>query len=163
MPIDFRDLLTKQGLDLGTVMVMRHRPIEPEVREVLPWLAADRPEVFNAYQQVQHPDAEKALKKAAVLASFIVQDGERALFVGLYRRGAWRPVTKMQFWATPAAEMKPFGLRGIKGRKTRMWFDLELTDLYRELKGRLVVKWPPGRLWWRWARTNQRPSTKRAC
>ena len=156
VPIDFRDLLAKQGLDLDSVMVMRHRPTEREVREILPWLAAERPEVFNAYQQVQNPHAEKALKKAAIVASFIAQDGEQALFVGLYRRGDWRPVTKKQFWAIPAvAEMKPFGLRGIKGRKTAMWFDLEVTDFYRELKGRLVVRWPPGRLWWRWAKANE--------
>jgi hypothetical protein len=47
--------------------------------------------------------------------------------------------------------MKPFGLSGIKGRETALWFDLEPMDTYSDWKGRLVVKWPPGRLWWRWA------------
>jgi hypothetical protein len=156
--MDLKDLLTKQGLDLNKVMVMRHRPTEPGMRRVLPWLAGERPEVFNAYQQTQHPDAEKALKRADVVASFIAQEGDKAVFVGLYRRKTWRPVTAEQFWAIPAvAEMKPFRLGGLERRETCMWFELELTDIYSEWKGRLVVKWPPGRLWWRWAKSNSFP------
>ena len=156
--MDFKDLLIKQGLDLDKVMVMRHRPTEPKMRKVLPWLAAERPEVFNAYQQAQNPDAEKALMKADIVASFIAQEGERALFVGLYRRGKWRPVTDEQFWAIPAvAELRPFMLRGVEGRETCLWFELEPTDIYSEWKGRLVVKWPVGRLWWRWAKSNSFP------
>ena len=38
--MDFKDLLTKRGLNLDKVMVMRHRPTEPRMRRVLPWLAA---------------------------------------------------------------------------------------------------------------------------
>jgi hypothetical protein len=53
---------------------------------MLPWLAAERPEVFNAYQREQNPDAEKTLMKAEITASFIAQDDEKALFVGFYRR-----------------------------------------------------------------------------
>lgn len=156
--MDFKDLLTKQGLDLDKVMVMRHRPTEPKMRKVLPWLAAEKPEVFNAYQQVQNPDAERALMKADFVASFIAQEEEKAVFVGLYHRGKWRPVTNEQFWMIPAvAEMKPFKLRGIEGRETGLWFELEPTDIYSEWKGRLVVKWPVGRLWWRWAKSNSFP------
>jgi hypothetical protein len=72
--VDFKDLLTKQGFDLDKVMVLRHRPKKPALRKVLPWLAAERPQVFNAYQREQNPDAEKALMKAEIAASFIAQD-----------------------------------------------------------------------------------------
>jgi len=156
--MDFKDLLTKQRLNLDKVMVMRHRPTEPGMRKVLPWLAAEKPEVFNAYQQAQHPGAEKALMKADIVASFIAEEGEKALFIGLYRRGKWRPVTKKQFLAIPAqAELKPFMVRLVDDRSTRLWFDLEPTGIYSEWKGRLVVKWPAGRLWWRWAKNNSFP------
>jgi hypothetical protein len=156
--MDFKDLLTKQGLDLDKVMVMRHRPTEPRMRTVLPWLAAEKPQVFNAYQQAQNPDAEKALMRADIVASFIAQEGEKAVFVGLYRRKECRPVTDAQFWAIPAvAELKPFGLRGVEGRETCLWFELEPTDIYSEWKGRLVIKWPAGRLWWRRAKSNSFP------
>ena len=77
--MDFKDLLTKQGFDLDKVMVLRHRPKEPALRKVLPWLAAERPQVFNAYQREQNPDAEKALMKAEIAASFIAQDDEKSL------------------------------------------------------------------------------------
>jgi hypothetical protein len=157
-PIDFKDLLTKQGFALDKVMVLRHRPKEAALRKVLPWLAAEKPQVFNAYQREQNPDAEKALMKAEIAASFIAQDDEKALFVGLYRRKGWHPITNGQYWAIPEnAAMKPFGLGGIKNHKTALWFDLEPMDIYNEWKGRLVVKWPPGRLWWRWAKTNDFP------
>jgi hypothetical protein len=156
--VDFKDLLAKQGLNLDKVMVMRHRPMEHRMRRVLPWLAAEKPAIFNAYQQAQHPGAERALMKADFVASFIAQEGEKALFIGLYRRGKWRPVTSKQFWAIPAvAELKPFKLRGLEGRRTCLWFDLTPTDIYSEWNGRLVVNWPTGRLWWRWAKSNSFP------
>jgi hypothetical protein len=47
-------------------------------------LAAEKPDVFNAYQREQNPDAEKARMKADIAASFIAQNDEKALFVGLY-------------------------------------------------------------------------------
>lgn len=156
--MDLKDLLAKHGIELDRVMVMRHRPTELALRKVLPWLAAEKPNVFNAYQQAQNPDAEKALLKADFVASFIAQEGDKALFVGLYRRGASRRITNRQFWAIPeVAEMKPFGIRGPRGQSTCLWFDLHPLDHYQEWKGRLVVKWPLGRLWWRWANTNAFP------
>jgi len=38
------------------------------VRKVLPRLAAEKPEIFNAHQQTQNPRAEKVLMKADVVA-----------------------------------------------------------------------------------------------
>ena len=154
--MDFKDLLTKEKFDLEKVMVMRHSPKEPELRKVLPWFAVERPEVFNAYQQCQNPQAEKALMKAEFVASFIGH-GDKATWVGLYHRGNWQPINDVQFWAIPAIqELRPFGIKGLEAHRDRVAqsFDLQLLDFCKEWKGRLVVKWPPGRLWWRWAKTN---------
>lgn len=49
----FNDLLTAKGIDPKRVLVFRHTPKEPQLRKVLPWLAAEKPDVYNAYQQVQ--------------------------------------------------------------------------------------------------------------
>jgi hypothetical protein len=156
MSIDLKDFLTKQGFDLGKVIVLRHSPTAQALRKVLPWLAAEKPEVFNAYQKEQNPDAEKALMKADIVASFIALEDEKALFVGLYRRTGQHSITEQQYWAmSENMEMKPFGLGGIGNRETAMWFDLEPLDFYKELKGRLVIRWPAGRLWWRWAKSNE--------
>jgi hypothetical protein len=84
--MDFKDLLTKQGFDLDKVMVLRHRPTEPALRKVLPWLAAERPQIFNAYQKAQNPDAEKALMKADIAASVTAQptqNSKKGFFVVL--------------------------------------------------------------------------------
>jgi hypothetical protein len=52
-------LLADAHIDLRTVLVMRHRPFEPELRKVLPWLAAEKQDVFNAYQQTQSESVER--------------------------------------------------------------------------------------------------------
>jgi hypothetical protein len=42
------DLLTAEGIDSQRVLVMRHRPWERGLNKVLPWLAAEKPDLFNA-------------------------------------------------------------------------------------------------------------------
>jgi len=71
MDLELNDLLTKQDFDPSSVLLMRHRPAEPELRKVLPWLANERPGVFNAYQSRQPPRVGKQLQKARFVASFI--------------------------------------------------------------------------------------------
>ncbi|MHA1165192.1 MAG: hypothetical protein ACTSP0_06370 [Alphaproteobacteria bacterium] len=51
--MNLNDLLSGESIDPRHVFVIRHRPFEPELNKVLPWLAADKPDVFNAYQQTQ--------------------------------------------------------------------------------------------------------------
>lgn len=152
--LDFKDLLVKQGFALEKIMVMRHSPASPSLRKVLPWLAEEKPAAFNAYQRWQNPDAEKALMKAGYVASFI-GEGDKAILVGLYEQCGSNPVTNEQFLAIPALqELKPFGLTGIGERQTAQWFNLKLLNSLAAWKGRLIVKWPPGRLWWRWLLSN---------
>jgi hypothetical protein len=67
--------------------VLRHRPHEHKLNKVLPWLAAERPELFNAYQQTQSKQLERAMKKmtgTGYVASFIGREPGKALFIGLY-------------------------------------------------------------------------------
>ena len=60
-------LLADAHIDPRTVLVMRHRPFEPELRKVLLWLAAEKPDVFNAYQQTQSESVENAMLRAKLL------------------------------------------------------------------------------------------------
>ncbi len=157
------DLLQKHGIAPEQALVFRHTPIEPELNKVLPWLASERPDLFNAYQQTQTEKVENAMKKAKYVASFIAQESDTALFVGLYAVGGWRPLSHEQFWRVPAyAEMKEkFGLMGFSNkRKSVLWFDLKPCDFYRDWKGKLIVRWPPPAVsWWRWADRNEMPVT----
>ncbi len=52
-------------------LLPRHSPIEPKIKRVLPWLAAENHDVFNAYQRFQSERTENQLLKAKHLASFI--------------------------------------------------------------------------------------------
>ncbi len=62
--MEFNDLLIKERINPRGVLVLRHRPREPKFRKVFPWLAAERPDLYNAYQQTQGPKVEKAMQKA---------------------------------------------------------------------------------------------------
>lgn len=128
------DLLLGKGIDPQHVLVLRHRPHEPGLNKVLPWLAAERPDVFNAYQQTQGEKLEKTMTSARYVASFIGHEPGKVLFVGLYSVGASKPVTPEEFCRVPAyVEMKAFGLKGLTGgdgRPSVLWFDLALTDFY---------------------------------
>ncbi len=156
--MQLNDLLAGQGIDPKGVLVMRHRPFEREFRKVLPWLAAEQPEAYNAYQQAQGPTVEKAMTKADYVASFIGHAAGKALFIGLYRRGDWRPLDYAQYWRLQAIkDMAALGMRGFEGDRPHvLWFDLAPTDFYADWKGRLVVQWPGlERSWWRWAARNE--------
>lgn len=91
--IDLNDLLTKAGLDPATVMVMRHRPMEKDLRAVLPWLAAERHAVYNAFQSNHSEVVEKALSRARYLASFIGHEAGRAVFVGVCEVASYEVVS----------------------------------------------------------------------
>jgi hypothetical protein len=162
--MNLNDLLKGQDIDPQHVIVLRHRPHEPELNKVLPWLAAKRPELFNAYQQTQGERLERAMQKmqgGGFVASFIGHEPGKALFVGLYSIGASKPITYEKFWQVPAfIELKEkFGMVGYtreEARDSALWFDLTLTDFYKDWKGKLIVKWPPPELsWWRRAHLNE--------
>jgi hypothetical protein len=154
-------LLIGKNIDPREVLVMRHRPYEPELRRVLPWLAAEKPDVFNAYQQTQGKKVEKAMLAAKQVASFIGHEPGKALFIGLYSIGKSRPLTYKQYWKVPAyIEMKAFGMTGFTGesRVSVLWFELALMDFYAPWKGKLVIgRPPPERSWWRRAHRNEIP------
>jgi hypothetical protein len=164
--MDLNDLLRNKNINPKQVIVFRHRPPEPKLYKVLPRLASERPEVFNAYQQTHGARVEKALSGAAYVASFIGHETGKALFIGLYSIGPSRPLTLNEYWQVPAyVEMREkYGANGFSdkevaaGRSTVLWFDLALTDFYATWKGRLIVGWPPpGIAWWRRAHQNTIP------
>jgi hypothetical protein len=159
--MDLNALLREKNIDPTAVAVLRHRPQYPELRRVLPWLAAERPDSFNAYQQTHGPKVEKALQQATYTASFIGHAAGQAIFVGIFKVVGWTPITEQQFWKRPGTgDLRTFGMDIMDraGRETVLWFDLQLTDIYADWKGKLIVNWPPPeRAWWRWASRNTIP------
>jgi hypothetical protein len=154
------DLLAEHKISPREVLVLRHRPKEPALRKALPWLALERPDLYNAYQQSQYLKVEKAFTRVKYVASFIGIDPGTALFVGLYTVKSWRPVSFERYWKIRANKElhENFGMEGFSGeRPSALWFDLVLsTAFYANWRGRLVVRWSGlERSWWRWADRNK--------
>lgn len=165
--MNLNDMLRSEGIDPEIVVVFRHRPVERELQKVLPWLAVERPELFNAYQQTQGGTrVESSLKRLVgngYVASFIGHEPGRALFVGLYKIESSSPLTPAEFRAASVyQELNSFGgtfwfteEMANQGRSAVEWFNLTATDFYSSWKGKLVVNWPPPeRSWWRRAHNN---------
>jgi hypothetical protein len=165
--MNLNHLLDTSKIDPEDVLVLRHRPPERDERElnkVLPWLAAERPELFNAYQQVQSGKLEKAMLRmigAGYVAAFLGHEPGRAVFVGLYSIAGIKTLTAKQYTTDPLyLELRTHGMKAFAtgSRPTIEWFDLRLCEFYREWKGKLVVGWPPPeQQWWRRANKNKFP------
>lgn len=157
--MQLNDLLVSEGFDPKEVIVFRHRPKEPKLRRVLPWLVDENHEVFNAYQQTQGPVVEKAMQRAKFVASFIGHEAGKALFVGLYQVNGYKPLSFDQYWRIPAnSELRAkYELVGMTDKlSTTLWFDLVPLTFRKEWKGKLVVCWPGKEVsWWRWADRNE--------
>lgn len=154
--MNFQDLLVRENIDPQYVLVLRHRPRESQLKRILPWLAAEDPEVFNAYQQTQTEQVERSMKRARHVAPFIGHEPGKALFVGLYSVEGYKKLTRKEYWEIEATQkLKEFGHYGFPEDETKthiLWFDLKLNDFYKEWKGKLIIRWPPlDKNWYRWA------------
>jgi len=155
---EFNDILTRLGIDPATVLIMRHRPPQKEFRRQLPWLAAEKHEIFNAYQQIQ-PRAEKAMLRAKYVASFIGQNPAEATFVDLYKIADHRILKACELKEMSAHhELEKLGVVSTEDEYAggHLYFDLVPTGSPPEAKGRLICSWPPpDRSWYRWADRNR--------
>ncbi len=158
--MQFSDLLKVRGISAAEVLVLRHRPKEPQLRKRLAHLAIERPELFNAYQQSQFPKVEKAFTRANYIASFVGIEAGEAVFMGLYKINGSKRISRAQFWQKQAnIELRDrYGMIGFNNnrRRTALWFDLVLQEgFYSSWRGRMTISWPGlERSWWRWADRN---------
>jgi len=161
--MELNDLLEKHGVDPRQVIVMRHRPDEPGLRKVLPWMIHEEASVFNAYQQSHSGAQEEAMRKLAGkgwIASFFGLVPGEAVFCGLYAIDGYRELDLKAFWSIRENQiLRDHGMLGWarKGRERGLWFDLKLSEeFHADWIGRLTVKWPPPeRSWWRRAENNK--------
>lgn len=158
--MQLNSLLIEAGIEPNEVLVLRHRPKEPQLRKVLPWLVVERPDLYDFYQRTQSPKVERAMMKADYVASFIGLEAGKALFIALYRKLGSNPLTHKQFWEIPEySELRAHGMRGFVGdREFVHLFELEPKDFCAQWKGKLIIAWPGGeRTWYRWADRNVFP------
>ena len=160
------DLLDAEGIPRKQVLILRHTPQESLLNREIGGLAAERPELFNIYQQTQSKRVEKQLREAKYVVSFIGHQPGKALFVGLYEVVSDKLLSREEYWQVPEhIELRDkFGMKGFiaekDDRSSIVWFDLKLSDSFARWKGKLVIAWPkPDIAWSRWAKDsgNQMP------
>lgn len=155
--MELNDLLEREKIDLASVLVFRHSPKEDALFKVMPWFITEKPQVFNAYQQTQTPRVEKQLSRAKYVAAFFGHESDKAAFVGLYEKKKESTITAEQLRRKPEHRELLKYAHDDSGPE-RLWFDLELTDMYAQWKGKLIIQWPrPARVWSRWANSNHFP------
>jgi hypothetical protein len=161
-PKVFNDLLSEAGISPKDVLLLRHAPKkEKALRKRLKWLASEKPEVFNAYQQTQNDRVQKMMEKkssSGYVASFIGHEPEKALFVGIYSIKGTEKLAPMDCLRKSAyKEMERFAEKCLAAEDSReflLWFDLSLTEHCSLLKGKLIIDWQGEKAWCRHAESN---------
>ncbi len=157
--LTFNELLIRDGIDPAKTIVFRHRPTEPELNRNFDWIVAERPDLFDCYQNTHNERTEAALKKASFVASFIRRSSGEALYIGTYEIAGWRELTPNEWESRPPQlELVQLGMAGASGgawRDSVSEFDLKLTSFLSSWRRRLIIAWPGGeRSWYRWADRN---------
>lgn len=146
-------LLEIADVPVTDVTVLLHTPGGAKLRRILPWIAAEHPMAFNAYQGTHGGVVEATVKRRPLIASFVSLGDGTLAFVGLYRKIGARHAALDEIDALP--QFVEIGrLTGVAtladaeagdAHGGRILFDLALMDEMAEFAGRLVISAPPGR------------------
>jgi hypothetical protein len=159
--MEFNDLLRMGGVDPAVCAIMLHAPVEPELRRGLLAMAQEDPDLFRVYQDNHPRNPDATLKRHGMVASFVVEEGESARFVGMFGISGWTFRSSVELDADPVRQRLQERFRGkgfveLEGEGSgRAVFDLEELPELAELRGRLVIRRSPGRAYMRLATNNR--------
>jgi len=145
--LGFNDLLTHSGLDSRKVALIFHTTRLAKLRRMLPWIVAERPDLFDAYQSVHNAVATSTLRKRAYAASFVRVESGHAVLAGVYRvENFAEKTTRLIYADSRFGELaRDFGATdtdpavNIARADRQVQFDLRLTDHLRDLRGRIHI------------------------
>ncbi|WP_165905272.1 GIY-YIG nuclease family protein [Rhodovulum euryhalinum] len=141
------------GLDPSDVSVILHTTNLRPLRRMLQYLAAERRDLFDAYQAVHSDQATSTLRGRELVATFLPFEEGRLLFEGVYGIAAAEERPTAEIYANPAyRELEEvFGAtdtgpdRNVALRDRQVHFTLEPRDELADLRGRIVIPVPVGR------------------
>lgn len=128
---------TRSSISSASTLVIRHTHPSLKLRRALPFLAAEQPETFNAYQQIHSPRVEKQLSKAKHLVSLIGDQAGRGLYVGIYEIQGSRQTTYAERLQIPA--FKQLTTYAHMHEEDCLWFNLQRTEMLSHWSGKLAV------------------------
>lgn len=141
--LTFNDLLTLQGVDPRQVRLVRHQDRRLRAGRLYEAWRNDR-EAFENYQSVQVRDV---FPIDAFLASFIVTDAGKTVFVGMYSVDS--------VGSCPPGTTDALLNSDVSGQYK---YDLQLLDVLSEYRDKLAIEWGPGtRVWIQRAANQAKP------
>jgi hypothetical protein len=98
-------VMRAEGLEPERSTLILHRPKPPGLRRLLPWIAAEQPEVFDAYQSVHSRPAQATLRGRPVTLSFVTVGEGRLAFAGAFAVAIAGERPLWEIYADPRFEM----------------------------------------------------------
>lgn len=146
--MNFHAILGTIAVPRKDIAVMLHVSDRVKFQRVLPVLAAEHPELFDAFQNQHGPNVEATLMKRGHVASFVNIRADEFAFVGLYRitDRVFRSMAELDADPHRTRLREKFGevsfveLGEQTGRKGRVVFSLSLCPELGELRGRLLIR-----------------------
>lgn len=140
MVLTFNDILALEGIDPTNVRLVRHQDSRLGAgRLYVAW--RNERDAFEAYQSVQHKDLFTA---GDLLASFVVTDARKTVFVGLYR--------VEEVGACPPGSFDALLKHDVSGQ---FKYELKLVDALASYQDMLVIDWGAGTRTWVQRAANQ--------
>ncbi|MCP5071857.1 MAG: GIY-YIG nuclease family protein [Rhodobacteraceae bacterium] len=153
MTLFLNTILRAEGIEAHDVSVILHTTNVQPLRDMLPFIAAERPDLLDAYQSVHSDQAAATLRNRPLAATFVPFGQGCMVFVGLFR------ITNVEELATKEIYKDPrffeleenFGATdtgpevNIRRRETQLKFTMDAIEPLSELRGRLQILAPSGR------------------
>lgn len=138
--LTFNDLLALEGVGTSKVRLLRHQDARLGAGRLYEAWRNDRA-AFETYQSVQRTDT---FRVGDLLASFVVTDTGKTVFVGMYRVDGVNPC--------PPGSIDPL-LHYDTSDQYR--YDLHSIDALADYQDKLVIEWGPGKRTWVQRAANQ--------
>jgi hypothetical protein len=157
--VHFNDLLRLNRLSPDDVTIVLNTTNLQPFRDMLPFLAGSRRDLFEAYQSVHSDQAAKTIRNRSFMASFVPLPDRRMLFEGLYAVRSATPRPMAEIYKNPAFDELEFSFGAIgtgskanmKRARDQVLFDFKPMDQLAEYRGRIVIRSPTGRAYARLA------------
>jgi hypothetical protein len=149
MAIMFNSLLTQEGVDPSTTVLVRHQDQRAEKgRTPFELWRFDTP-AFESYQSIQNPNRHSRFHRASFWASFVATPKSETLFVGLY--------SATYLGLLDHDRPKPH-MPGVDVAGSCDVYDLQRQPAFDDLAGRLTIDWGEGaRAWIQRAEIQNKP------
>lgn len=151
--LDFNNLIELAGYNPSQTLVVRHVPREKKLKRALPWIVAERPDLWLAWQCIQWESLEKAMQRGKYIASFVGLESASATLAGFYEIGKSQTLDYNGYQNFPGnSELERLGMSGREpDMNDCLAFELEALPFHDNWIGKLTLEWPPPfQQWWRW-------------